>query len=103
MPNSNVVFPAQPVGQLAREATARYATLARHTSDSLSGVLSLWQGPAAEEEVPGEGQTRGEPLLAEVAAGLRPLAESTTGAVRFLLDVLPQDDAVDTRQRAEGT
>jgi hypothetical protein len=92
--------PAQPVGQLAREATARYATLARNTSESFSGVLSLWQ-PSATEEGTGDEAQR-EPMLAEVAAGLRPLADCTTGAVRFLFDVLPQDGARDQGQRAEG-
>jgi hypothetical protein len=38
------VTPArQPVGQLAREATARYATLVQDTSDSVAGALALWQ------------------------------------------------------------
>src|SRR5688572_15556881 len=64
----HINVPAQPVGQLAREATARYATLARNTSESFSGVLSLWQ-PSATEEGTGDEAPR-DPMLAEVAAGL---------------------------------
>jgi hypothetical protein len=81
---------APPVGQLAREATSRYATLARSTSDSLSEVWSLW--PSSVEFIE-DGSDSAEPLLAEMAAGLRPLADSTTGAMDFLFNLLPQGDA----------
>jgi hypothetical protein len=93
---------AQPVGQLARDATARYATLARNTSESLSGVFSLWQPATPEPQASNEAPPPREPLLAEMAAGLRPLADSTTGAVRFLLDVLPQGEGEGSRQRGAG-
>jgi hypothetical protein len=82
--------PVQPAGDLAREATARYASLARSTSDSLSGVLALWQPAASQPGEPGEAA-----VLSEMAEGLRPLADSTSGAVRFLLDVLPQGEPAD--------
>ena len=92
MARAEVPEPAlAPVGQLAREATSRYATLAQNTSDSLSGVWSMWRPltlPQQDEET--AGAPAREPLLAEMAAGLRPLADSTAGAMSFLLDILPQ-------------
>ena len=80
--------PAAPVGQLAREATSRYATLARSTSESLSEVWSLWQSREGAADA-----VSTEPLLAEMAAGLRPLADSTSGAMDFLFNLLPQGEA----------
>lgn len=80
--------PVLPAGQLAREATARYASLARTTSDSLAGALAFWQPTA-----PATTEPKDDAMLTEMAAGLRPLADSTTGAFRFLLDVLPQGEA----------
>lgn len=86
--------PVIPVRELAREATSRYATLARHTQESLADVWSLW--PPQLEPLADSGgldASAGEPLLTEMAAGLRPLAESTSGAMGFLLNLLPQGEA----------
>lgn len=91
---------AAPVGQLAREATFRYATLARSTSDSLSEVWSLWQPMADAMEADSDATG---PLLAEMAAGLRPLADSTTGAMDFLFNLLPQGDAASPAPPAQSS
>jgi hypothetical protein len=89
--------PAPAVGQLAREATAHYATLARNTSQTFAGVWSLWRPTVERANVLHNMQAAqsgpDQPLLAEMAAGLRPLADSTSGAVRFLLDVLPRGES----------
>lgn len=83
--------PDVPVGELAREATSRYAALARNTHESLSDVWSLWQPKVMPAAGSGEPVAAAdEPLLTEMASGLRPLAESTSGAMGFLLNLLPQ-------------
>jgi hypothetical protein len=87
------VRPALPVGELAREATSHYATLARSTQDSLAEVWSLWQPRHANEpDLASQSEATAAPLLAEMAAGLRPFAESTSGAMSFLLNVLPRGE-----------
>jgi hypothetical protein len=84
-----------PVGELAREATSRYASLARSTSQSLSDVWSLWQPIAilAADESPTADSASSDPLLAEMASGLRPLADSTSGAMELLFKLLPQGES----------
>lgn len=85
--------PDVPVGELAREATSRYASLARNTQESLADVWSLWQPQPKAATSGAPAAPAGEPLLTEMAAGLRPLAESTSGAMGFLLNLLPQGEA----------
>ena len=88
------------VGDLALDATTRYADLARDTSSALAHVRFLL--PAAAEPLfaesltansilPSQAVARLQPAnsLAEVAAGFKPLADSTTGAMHFLFNVLP--------------
>jgi hypothetical protein len=53
-----------------------------------------------QDETP-DAPTR-EPLLAEMAAGLRPLADSTTGAMSFLLDILPQGESAPAATPAQA-
>jgi hypothetical protein len=90
-------IPVPAVGALAQEATARYADLARDASGAISQVAWLLPGnstravdAASRPEVSAPGNLlNGASTMTEVAAGFKPLADSTTGAVGFLLQVLP--------------
>lgn len=89
--------PSAPVGVLARQATEKYADLARDTQSALAGMSMLlphmdidmdlnMDEPAAQSDPVNDDAS---PLTTQVAAGLKPLADSTTGAMSFLWNMLP--------------
>lgn len=75
---------------LAQQAADCYAELAVETGKDLSHVMALVPdlsgSTVARVLPPADGTSE---VAQDVASGLRPLADSTSGAVSFLMDVLP--------------
>lgn len=85
-----------PAGLLARQATARYADLARDTQAVFTDVAALWPSsavaglPAVNDAEQVAVASQVDPAVENpMAAGLKPLADSTAGTMSYLLDILP--------------
>lgn len=85
--------------RLSQQAAANYRELAATTGQSLNSALSIVRPPApvttAEKETPANVDDR---WLRGVPGGLRPLSDSTSGAVYSLMRVVPSGDDSDREQ-----
>ncbi len=83
--------------RLSREAAANYRELAATTGRSLNSALSVMQAPPRTADAASKPAPSQNDWLRAVPGGLRPLSNSTSGAVSSLLRVVPGTDNDDDR------
>ncbi len=82
---------APPLGELARDATARYLELAGETKLGLADAMLL--APGAGQPQSGAEGDDAPGLISQLAEGFNPLAESTSVAVSALFTMTPLNES----------
>ena len=93
-PPAEVAAPPDAAALAAADAADPNAVLARETRQTLAGAFLLLPGLRASNSAdgataPGAATVAAEGPYAEVADDLKPLTDSTAGALGFLMNVLP--------------
>jgi len=96
-PQANATAQAKPaqrpgLDRLSRQAAANYRELAASTGRSLNSALSVMQPSPKPEVAAAKPAPSQDDWLRSVPGGLRPLSNSTSGAVSSLLRVVPGAD-----------
>lgn len=102
VPKADATAQAKPadrpgLDRLSREAAANYRELAATTGRSLNSALSVMQAPPRTANASSKPAPSQDDWLRAVPGGLRPLSNSTSGAVSSLLRVVPGTDNDDDR------
>lgn len=97
VPKADATAQAKPtdrpgLDRLSREAAANYRELAATTGRSLNSALSVMQPPLNPANAASKPAPSQDDWLRAVPGGLRPLSNSTSGAVSSLLRVVPGTD-----------
>lgn len=86
------------LNRLSRQAAANYRELAATTGRSLDSALSVVRPPARAAGADDQPTNNDDRWLRGVPGGLRPLSNSTSGAVYSLMRVVPTEDDADREE-----